>query len=46
MTHVDFTYACNERFIDQGVAEENELLLIALKRGDDQEVLRLLDEEF
>jgi hypothetical protein len=46
MTYTEFLQACNERLIYKSVAVENERVREALQKRDDQEVLRLLDEEF
>ena len=46
MTVSQFHQECLARLIDTGVALENETLRDALKRRDDDEVMRILDEEF
>jgi hypothetical protein len=46
MTMMQFQIACGERLLDEGIALENEHVKQALKDRNDEEVLRLLDEEF
>ena len=46
MTYREFLFECNKRTIYKSVALENENVKEALRRRDDREVLRLLDEEF
>ena len=46
MTAREFSMACQRRTVHEGVAMENEKIVAALKARDDEEVLRVLDEEF
>lgn len=46
MQRKDFYALCGELMIDVGVALENEALRMALFNGNDNEVKRILTEEF
>ena len=46
MTYIEFIQECNKRTIHKSVAVENENIKEALRSCDDDEVRRLLDEEF
>ena len=46
MTKSQFVIACNERLIDPSVALENESLAHALRAGDNEKVIEILDNEF
>ena len=46
MTKLEFILECNELLIDPAIALENEQVVEALKNRDDDEVKRLLMEEF
>ena len=46
MTKLEFVIACGEVLIDPGMALENEDLHMALIQGNDEEVRRILHEDF
>jgi len=46
MTRHHFMMLCGELLIDPGLALENDALCAALAEGDDEEVERILTEEF
>ena len=46
MTQSQFIAACDERFIDEGVALENDEVCEALQTRNDAKVIELLDNEF
>lgn len=46
MTRTQFRQECDQRLIDWHLAAENEDIRAALAARDDEEVKRLLDEEF
>ena len=46
MTSTQFQTLCGKYLIDVGIALENENILNALRNKDDEEVERILTEEF
>lgn len=46
MTKTEFMSECAKRTIDPQLALENDMLCEALKDRDDDEVIRILNEEF
>tara|TARA_R100001530_G_scaffold17508_1_gene15163 strand:+ start:385 stop:525 length:141 start_codon:yes stop_codon:yes gene_type:complete len=46
MTSTQFQILCGKYLIDVGIALENENILNALRNKDDEEVERILTEEF
>lgn len=46
MTRFEFIAECNKALISPSLALENEDIEQALENGDDQEVIRILNEEY